>query len=179
MIPVMMLAKIPVRGFFRAVREPTLIAFSTASSEAALPSAMQEMRRFGASNRVISFVMPTGYSFNLDGSTLYLAVASLFVAQAGGIHLSLEQQLLMMLTLMVTSKGVAGIPRSSLVILSGAVATFDLPMEGVAVLLGIDQLMDMARAAVNAIGNSLACAVMSRWEGDFQGGNDGNGHALA
>jgi proton glutamate symport protein len=149
------------------VREPWLIAFSTASSEAAMPLAMENMERLGVPRRIVSFVIPTGYSFNLDGSTLYLAVASMFVAQAAGLHLTLGQQLVIMVTLMLTSKGVAGVPRSSLVILSGTLVTFGLPLEGVAVILGVDAFMDMARASVNVLGNSLASAVMARWEGEL------------
>ena len=149
----------------RAVREPFLIAFSTASSEAALPLALENMERFGVPKHIVAFVLPTGYSFNLDGSTLYLSLASVFVAQAAGVHLSLGQQIIMMLTLMLTSKGVAGVPRAALVILAGTLSTFNLPMEGVAVLLGIDALMDMARTSVNVLGNCLASAVVARWEG--------------
>jgi proton glutamate symport protein len=167
LLPVAMVARIPLRRFVRAVKEPWLIAFSTASSEAALPLAMEEMERFGVPRRIVAFVMPTGYSFNLDGSTLYLAVASVFVAQAAGIDMPLPQQLLMMLTLMLTSKGVAGVPRAGLVILSGALAAFGLPLEGVAVIVGVDALMDMARTSINVVGNCLASAVMARWEGEL------------
>ncbi len=168
LIPVALLARIPVRRWWQLVREPWLIAFSTASSEAAMPLAMENMERLGVPRRIVSFVIPTGYSFNLDGSTLYLAVASMFVAQAAGLHLTLGQQLVIMVTLMLTSKGVAGVPRSSLVILSGTLVTFGLPLEGVAVILGVDAFMDMARASVNVLGNSLASAVMARWEGEFK-----------
>ena len=157
--------RIPIAAFVRAVREPFLIAFSTASSEAALPVALENMERFGVPKHIVAFVMPTGYSFNLDGTTLYLSLASVFVAQAAGIELTLGQQLIMMLTLMLTSKGVAGVPRAALVILAGTLATFQLPMEGAAVLLGIDALMDMARTSVNVLGNCLATAVIARWEG--------------
>jgi proton glutamate symport protein len=160
-------ARVPIGRFARAVREPVLIAFSTTSSEAALPLALERMEQFGISRRIVSFVIPTGYSFNLDGSTLYLSLASVFVAQAAGVHLTIGQQLVMMLTLMLTSKGVAGVSRAALVILAGTVASFHLPLEGVAVLLGIDQLMDMARTAVNVLGNCLACVVMARWEREF------------
>jgi len=159
------LARLPLKRFYQAVREPFLIAFSTASSEAALPRALQNMESFGVPKHIVAFVIPTGYSFNLDGTTLYLSLASVFVAQAAGIELSLGQQLLMMLTLMLTSKGVAGVPRAALVILAGTVATFGLPMEGVAVLLGIDAVMDMVRTSVNVLGNCLATAVVARWEG--------------
>lgn len=162
---VILLARIPAGAFYRAAREPFLIAFSTASSEAALPRALQNMETFGVPKHIVAFVIPTGYSFNLDGSTLYLSLASIFVAQAAGIELSLGQQLLMMLTLMLTSKGVAGVPRAALVILAGTLGTFQLPMEGVAVLLGIDAVMDMARTSVNVLGNCLATAVIARWEG--------------
>src|SRR3989442_1930252 len=163
--PVAALARVPIGAFIAAVKEPALIAFSTASSEAALPKAMERMEAIGVPRRIVAFVMPTGYSFNLDGSTLYLSVASIFVAQAGGVPLTLAQQLLMMLTLMLTSKGVAGVPRAALVILMGTLSSFHLPMEGVAVLLGIDALMDMARTSVNVLGNCLASAVVARWEG--------------
>ena len=162
---VVAVARIPLGGFYRAVREPFLIAFSTASSEAALPLALENMEGFGVPKHIVGFVLPTGYSFNLDGSTLYLSLASVFVAQAAGVQLSIGQQLLMMLTLMLTSKGVAGVPRAALVILAGTLATFGLPMEGVAVLLGVDAVLDMARTSVNVLGNCLASAVVARWEG--------------
>jgi proton glutamate symport protein len=168
LVPVALIARIPIREFWRWAKEPWLIAFSTASSEAALPLAMENMEKFGVPRRIVSFVLPTGYSFNLDGSTLYLAVASVFVAQAAGIDLTIGQQLLMMLTLMLTSKGVAAVPRASLVILSGTLVTFGLPLEGVAVILGVDAFMDMARTSVNLLGNCLASSVMARWEGEFQ-----------
>ncbi|MGA2736835.1 MAG: cation:dicarboxylase symporter family transporter [Bryobacteraceae bacterium] len=161
---VVLLVRIPLAPFYRAVREPFLIAFSTASSEAALPLALENMERFGVPKHIVAFVIPTGYSFNLDGTTLYLSLASVFVAQAAGVNLTFGQQLLMMLTLMLTSKGVAGVPRAALVILAGTLSTFHLPMEGVAVLLGIDALMDMARTSVNVIGNCLASAVVAKWE---------------
>ena len=162
---VVMLARIPLRAFYQAVREPFLIAFSTASSEAALPLALENMEKFGVPKHIVAFVIPTGYSFNLDGTTLYLSLASVFVAQAAGVHLSLGQQLLMMLTLMLTSKGVAGVPRAALVILAGTLTTFHLPVEGFAILLGVDALLDMARTSVNVLGNCLATAVVARWEG--------------
>ena len=164
-LPVAILAGVPVRAFIRAVREPALIAFSTSTSEAALPRAMEVMEEFGVPRRIVAFVIPAGYSFNLDGSTLYLAIGSLFAAQAGGIHLSLGTQLVLMLTLMLTSKGVAGVPRAGVVILSGALTTFGLPIQAVAVLLGVDAFMDMARTTVNVVGNCLASAVLARWEG--------------
>jgi proton glutamate symport protein len=162
---VIAVARIPVKRFYEAAKEPFLIAFSTASSEAALPVAMENMERFGVPKHIVGFVMPTGYSFNLDGTTLYLSLASVFVAQAAGVELTVSQQVIMMLTLMLTSKGVAGVPRAALVILAGTLASFSLPMEGVAVLLGIDAVMDMARTSVNVLGNCLATAVIARWEG--------------
>ena len=162
---VAMLFRIPVGAFYRAAREPFLIAFSTASSEAALPRALENMGQFGVPKHIVAFVLPAGYSFNLDGSTLYLSLALVFVAQAAGVDLTLSQQLLMMMTLMLTSKGLAGVPRSALVVLAGTLSSFQLPMEGVAVLLGIDAVMDMARTSVNVLGNCLASAVVARWEG--------------
>jgi proton glutamate symport protein len=166
-IPIMFFARIPIIGFIKAVHEPAMLAFSTASSEAALPDALRRMEKFGVPRRIVSFVLPTGYSFNLDGSTLYLAVAAIFVAQAAGVHLMLAQQLPILLTLMLTSKGVAAVPRASLVILSGTLVTFGLPLEGVAVILGVDAFLDMARTSINLVGNCLASAVMARWEGEF------------
>jgi proton glutamate symport protein len=163
--PALVLFHIPVGGFYRAVREPFLIGFSTASSEAALPLALENMEQFGVPKHIVGFVIPTGYSFNLVGSALYLSLAAVFVAQAAGVTLSFGGQLLMMLTLMLTSKGVAGIPRGSLVILAGTLSTFHLPMEGAAVLLGVDALLDMARASINVLGNCMASAVVARWEG--------------
>jgi proton glutamate symport protein len=157
--------RIPAKQFVTAVREPALLAFSTASSEAALPLALENMERFGVPPHIVGFVLPTGYSFNLDGSTLYLALASVFVAQAAGIAVPLGQQILMMLTLMLSSKGVAGIPRAALVVLSGTLVTFHLPIEGVALLLGVDAVMDMGRTCVNVIGNCLASAVVAKSEG--------------
>jgi proton glutamate symport protein len=162
---VTMLVRIPVRRFIRYVREPFLLAFSTASSESALPIALENMEKFGVPKHIVAFVLPTGYSFNLDGSTLYLSMAAMFVAQAAGVQLPFTTQLVMLLTLMLTSKGVAGVPRASLVILAGTLATFNLPVEGVAVILGVDTLMDMARTSVNLLGNCLATAVVARWEG--------------
>lgn len=170
LVPVMLVAKVPIARFLRAVREPFLIAFSTASSEAALPLAMERMEEFGVPRRIVAFVLPTGYSFNLDGSTLYLALASVFAAQAAGIDMPIGQQILMMLTLMLTSKGVAAVPRASLVILAGALNQFGLPLQAVAVILGVDALMDMARTSINLFGNCLATVVMARWEGDFPSG---------
>ncbi|MEO8636797.1 MAG: dicarboxylate/amino acid:cation symporter [Gemmatimonadales bacterium] len=168
LIPMALFARIPLRRFWHYAKEPWLIAFSTASSEAALPLALENMEEFGVPRRIVSFVLPTGYSFNLDGSTLYLAVASIFVAQAAGVELNLTTQLLMMLTLMLTSKGVAAVPRASLVILAGTLAQFHLPIEGIAVILGVDALMDMARTSINLLGNCLASAVMARWEGELK-----------
>jgi proton glutamate symport protein len=162
---VIVIARIPVQSFYRHVREPFLIAFSTASSEAALPLALENMEKFGVPRHIVGFVIPTGYSFNLDGTTLYLSLASMFVAQAAGVHMSFSDQLIMMLTLMLTSKGVAGVPRAALVILSGTLATFHLPVEGFSILLGVDALLDMARTSVNVLGNCLASAVVARWEG--------------
>ena len=167
LLPVAVIFRVPLARFVRAVRSPALIAFSTTSSEAALPLAMQSMEAIGVPRRIVSFVMPTGYSFNLDGSTLYLAVASIFVAQAAGHPMTIGNQLAMMVTLMITSKGVAAVPRASLVILSGTLATFGLPLEGVAIILGVDALMDMARTCTNLVGNCLATVVMARWEGEF------------
>jgi Na+/H+-dicarboxylate symporter len=167
-VPVMILFKIPVRKFFSVVKEPALIAFSTTSSEAALPKALQVMEEFGVPRRIVSFVLPTGYSFNLDGSSIYLSLASIFVAQAAGVNMTLGAQILMVVTLMLTSKGVAGVPRSSLVILAGTLSSFGLPLEGVAVLLGVDGIMDMGRTAINVIGNCLASAVIARWEGELK-----------
>jgi len=157
--------RIPLGRFIRYVREPFLLAFSTASSESALPLALKNMEAFGVPKHIVCFVLPTGYSFNLDGSTLYLSLAAMFIAQAANIHLPFSTQLVMMLTLMLTSKGVAGVPRASLVILAGTLATFNLPIEGIAVILGVDTLMDMARTSVNLLGNCLATAVVARWEG--------------
>jgi proton glutamate symport protein len=167
LLPVAMLARVPLKKFIAAVAEPVSIAFGTSSSEAALPRAMEAMEAIGVPRPVVAFVMPTGYSFNLDGSTLYLSLAAIFVAQAAGVHLSLGQQLLLMLTLMLTSKGVAGVSRAAIVILLGTAGSFGLPTEPIFILLGIDQLMDMARTSVNVLGNCLACVVISRWEGDF------------
>jgi proton glutamate symport protein len=163
---VVLLCRIPLKRFVKSVREPFLIAFSTASSEAALPKALQNMEKFGVPKHIVAFVLPTGYSFNLDGSTLHLSLSSVFCAQVAGIELSLSQQLVMMLTLMLTSKGVAGVPRASFVILSGTLATFNIPMEGISLLLGVDVILDMVRTSVNVLGNCLATAVVARWEGE-------------
>jgi len=151
--------------FMRAIREPFLIAFTTASSEAALPKALEVMERFGVPNRIVALVIPLGYSFNLDGTTLYLSLASVFVAQLAGVDMTVGQQIVMMLTLMLASKGVAGVPRGALVVLAATLTQFNLPLEGAAILLGIDQIMDMGRTAVNVMGNCIAAAVVARWEG--------------
>ena len=172
LLPVAVFFKINVRKFFKAVREPAIIAFSTTSSEAALPRAMEVLERLGCPRRVVSFVLPLGYTFNLDGSTLYLSLAAIFVAQAAGVHLSIGQQITMLLTLMLTSKGVAGVPRASLVILAGTLASYGLPLEGVSTILGVDAIMDMARTMTNVIGNCLATVVVSRWEGVYKEASD-------
>ena len=168
---VIAITKVPLMPFFRAVREPFTIAFSTANSEAALPKAFALMEKLGVPPGIVAFVLPAGYTFNLDGSTLYLAMASVFVAQASetvtGIHMGIGQQIVMMLTLMLTSKGVAAVPRASLVVLIAALQSFNLPLEGAAMILGVDALMDMARTSVNVIGNCLASVVVARWEGEF------------
>jgi proton glutamate symport protein len=168
LLPIAVAFKVPLKRFIHAVREPWLIAFTTASSEAAFPLAMERMEEFGIPRRIVAFVLPTGYSFNLDGTTLYLALASVFAAQAAGIDMPISTQLVMMLTLMLTSKGVAAVPRASLVVLSGAIAQFGLPLQAIAVILGVDALMDMARTSLNVVGNCLATVVMARWEGDFE-----------
>ena len=158
------LIRVPFFTFATAVREPFLIALTTASSEAALPKAFEVMERFGVPRNIVGFVLPAGYTFNLDGTTLYLSLASVFVAQLAGLPMTLGQQVGMMLTLMVTSKGVAGVPRAALVVLTATLAQFGLPLEGAAILLGIDQIMDMGRTAVNVVGNCLATVVVARWE---------------
>jgi len=167
LVVVCKITKIPFSGIIKAIKEPALLAFSTASSEAALPKAMAQMEKFGVPKSIVSFVMPMGYTFNLDGSTLYLTLATLFCAQVVGIDLSIEQQLLIMLTLMLTSKGIAGVPRVSLVILTGTLTSFNLPVIGVAILLGIDQILDMGRTTINLIGNCVATAVIAKWENEF------------
>ncbi|MCI0389340.1 MAG: cation:dicarboxylase symporter family transporter [Acidobacteria bacterium] len=170
---VTIVVRLPVRRFINLVREPLLLAFTTTSSESAFPKALENMERLGVPRRIVSFILPMGYSFNLDGSTLYLSLASVFVAQASNIHLSFGQQLLMMLTLMLTTKGIAAVPRAALVVLSGTLVTFGLPLEGVAILLGIDEIMDMARTATNVLGNCLATVAVARWEGEFnEAGNE-------
>jgi len=167
LLPVALLARVPLRAFLRAIAEPVTIAFATASSESALPRAMENMEALGVPRQIVAFVLPTGYSFNLDGSTLYLTLASVFVAQAAGVHLTFTQQMVMVFTLVLTSKGVAGVPRAALVILLGTIASFNLPAWPVFLILGIDQLMDMGRTALNVTGNCLASVVIARWEGEF------------
>lgn len=167
-IPIMVVARIPILSFFRHIREPAVMAFSTASSEAALPKLLEQMEKLGVPRRVASFVIPTGYSFNLDGSTLYLVLASLTIAQAAGIHMPISTQIAMVFTFMLTSKGVAGVPRATLVIIAGTAQGFGLPGEaGVAMILAVDEIMDMARSALNLTGNGLAACVIARWEGVF------------
>jgi len=166
LIPALIIARAPIREFFRKIREPFLLAFSTASSEAALPRALEKMVEYGVPKSVAGFVIPAGYSFNLDGSTLYISLAALTIAQAAGIKMSLESELLMMLTFLLTSKGVAGVPRASLVIIAAGCAAFNLPGEaGVAMILAVDELMDMARTSINVMGNCVASVVVARWEG--------------
>jgi proton glutamate symport protein len=164
---VSLIIRVPFLAFLKAVREPFLIAFTTASSEAALPKALEVMERFGCPKNIVGLVLPTGYSFNLDGTTLYLSLASVFVAQLFGVEMTAGQQIFMMLTLMLTSKGVAGVPRAALVVLTATLGQFKLPLEGAAILLAIDQIMDMGRTAVNVMGNCIATAVVARWEGVF------------
>ena len=167
LFPIALVSRVPVKQFLRAVAEPVTIAFATASSEAALPRAMEEMESFGVPRETVAFVLPTGYSFNLDGSSLYQSLALLFIAQAAGIPLTIGQQVVMLLTLLVSSKGTAGVARASLVIVLAAAASFHLPTEPLFLLFGIDQLMDMGRTAVNVLGNCLASVVVARWEGEF------------
>ena len=173
LLPVTFLFRLDLGRFVKAIAEPVTLAFATTSSEAALPRAMERMEEFGVPRHIVAFVMPTGYSFNLDGTTLYLALASVFVAQAANKPLSLEQQVMMVLTLMLTSKGVAGVPRASLVILLGTASSFGLPEWPILAILGVDGLMDMARTATNVMGNCLASAVVARWEGQL---GDGQAH---
>ena len=167
LLPIAKFARLPLKRLLRALAEPSLIAFATSASSAALPRAMEEMEAFGVPRRIVAFVIPAGYSFNLDGSSLYLAIASVFVAQVAGMHMGWAQQLFMVFTLMLTSKGVAGVPRAVLVVLLATAGTFHLPTEPILLILGIDALMDMGRTAVNVIGNCLACAVIARWEGEL------------
>jgi proton glutamate symport protein len=168
LLPVALMAKVPLKRFIAAVAEPVSIAFATTSSEAALPRAMQAMERIGVPRQIVAFVMPTGYTFNLDGSTLYLSLTSIFVAQAAGIQLTIGQQFVMLLTLMLSSKGVAGVPRGAVVVLSGTISSFNLPVEPVLVILGIDAVLDMLRTSVNVLGNCLATVVIARWEGEYR-----------
>ena len=161
------IVKISFRNLIKALQEPAFLAFTTASSEAAFPKAMEIMERFGVPKNIVGFVMPTGYTFNLDGSTLYLAMAVIFSSQIVGINLDLNQQIVIMLALMLTSKGVAGVPRVSLIVLAGTLASFNIPILGVAILLGIDQILDMGRTTVNLIGNCVATVVIARWENEF------------
>jgi proton glutamate symport protein len=172
LLPIALVFRVPLRKFMKAVKEPAVIAFSTTSSEAALPRAMEVLERLGVPRRIVAFVLPLGYSFNLDGSSLYLSLAAIFVAQAAGVELTIGQQITMLLTLMLTSKGVAGVPRASLVILAGTLASYGLPLEGVTLILGVDELMDMARTMVNVVGNCLATVVIAKWEGQFVEASD-------
>jgi proton glutamate symport protein len=167
LLPIALVARVPLRKFAKAVAEPVSIAFATTSSEAALPRAMEEMEHFGVPRKIVAFIIPTGYSFNLDGTSLYLSLASIFVAQAAGVHMTPGQQIVMVFTLMLTSKGVAGVPRAALVILMGTLTSFHLPVEPVFIILGIDELMDMGRTSVNVLGNCLATVVIARWEGEL------------
>lgn len=166
-VPIMLFLKIPIKKFIVAVKEPVSIAFATTSSDAALPKAMSAMEKFGVPRKIVSFVIPTGYSFNLDGTSLYLSLASIFVAQAAGMNLDIGQQLAIAFTLMITSKGVAAVPRASLIVLIATAEQFGLPVFIIAAILGIDELMDMARTSVNVIGNCLATVVIAKWEGEF------------
>jgi len=178
LLPVALLARVPVRRFLRAVSEPATIAFATSTSEAAMPRAMEAMEALGVPRRIVSFVIPAGYSFNLDGSTLYLALASIFVAQAAGLSMGWKQQLMMVATLMLTSKGVAGVPRATLVVLLATASTFRLPVEPIFLILGIDAVMDMGRTTINVVGNCLASVVVARWEGEF-GSEDPSSGAIS
>ncbi|MGB9405620.1 MAG: cation:dicarboxylase symporter family transporter, partial [Candidatus Acidiferrales bacterium] len=167
LLPIALLARVPLKEFLRAVAEPVTIAFGTASSEAALPRAMEHMEALGVPRETVAFVLPTGYSFNLDGSSLYQSLALIFIVQAAGLHVSIGQEIVMLLTLLISSKGTAGVARASLVIVFATAASFHLPTEPLFLLFGIDQLMDMGRTAVNVLGNCLACVVIARWEGEF------------
>jgi proton glutamate symport protein len=181
MLPAALLARVPLRRFLIAVAEPAALAFSTSTSEAALPIGMQRMEELGVPGKIVGFVIPTGYSFNLAGSALYLSLAAVFLAQAGGMHLSWPTQLLMLWTMMLTSKGLAGIPRAVYVVILATAASFHLPLEMLPLLLGVDVLMDMGRATINAVGNCLASVVVARWEGEFvlSPENAGAGEELA
>ena len=169
LFPIALLARIPLKKFLRAVTEPVTIAFATASSEATLPRAMEQMEAFGVPRQTVAFVLPTGYSFNMDGASLYQSLALIFVVQAAGLHLTIAQQAVMLLTLLISSKGTAGVARGSLVVVFAAAATFHLPPEPLFLLFAIDQLMDMGRTAVSVLGNCVACVVIARWEGEFPG----------
>jgi proton glutamate symport protein len=167
MVPAMLLFRIPVMGFWRAVLEPASIAFATSASEAALPRAMEAMEAFGVPRKIVAFVIPAGYSFNMDGAAVYLTLASIFVAQAAGMHLGLGEQISIVLMLMLASKGVSGVPRATLMVLLATAASLRLPSEPIFVILGVDALMDMGRTTANVVGNCLASAVVARWEGEF------------
>lgn len=167
LLPIAFFIRLPFKRFYQLVKEPAMLAFTTTSSESAFPKALENMERLGVPRRIVSFILPLGYSFNLDGSTLYLSLAAMFVAQAANKPLSVSQQVIMLLTLMLSTKGIAAVPRASLVVLAGTLAQFDLPLEGIAVILGVDELMDMARTATNVIGNCFATVVVARWEGEF------------
>jgi proton glutamate symport protein len=168
LVPILFMARIPLRAFAAAIGEPTALGFATTSSEAALPLAMERMEEFGVPRWIVSFVIPTGYSFNMTGSSVYLSMAAIFAAQTAGIHLSFAEQLIMLATLMLTSKGVAGVPRATLVILLASAASLHIPTSAIMLILGVDTLMDMGRTAMNIIGNCMAAAVVARWEGDLQ-----------
>lgn len=172
LLPIALFFKVPIRKFIKVVREPAVIAFSTTSSEAALPRAMEGLERLGVPRRIVSFILPLGYSFNLDGTTLYLSLAAVFVAQVAHVQLTIGQQITMLMTLMLTSKGVAAVPRASLVILAGTLASYGLPLEGLSLIIGVDTLMDMARTTVNVVGNCLATVVVAKWEGEFNEASD-------
>jgi proton glutamate symport protein len=176
LLPVALMIRLPIKRFLQLVKEPAMLAFTTTSSESAFPKALENMERLGVPRRIVSFILPLGYSFNLDGSTLYLSLAAMFVAQAANKPLSISQQIIMLLTLMLSTKGIAAVPRASLVVLAGTLAQFDLPLEGIAVILGVDELMDMARTATNVIGNCFATVVVARWEGEF---NDAGNEVVA
>ena len=167
LLPILLLARIPLKRFFRAATEPVTLGFATASSEATLPRAMEQMEAFGVPRQIVAFVLPTGYSFNMDGASLYQSLALIFVAQAAGVHLTAGQQIMMLLTLLLSSKGTAGVARASFLIVFGAAISFHLPMEPLFLLFAIDQLMDMGRTAVTVLGNCVACVVIARWEGEF------------
>ncbi|HUD74709.1 MAG TPA: cation:dicarboxylase symporter family transporter, partial [Terracidiphilus sp.] len=167
-VPILLVARIPLRRFASAVAEPAALGFATTSSEAALPLAMERMEEFGVPRWIVSFVIPTGYSFNLTGSTIYLSMAALFAVQAAGMHLSVGQQIVLLATLALTSKGIAGVPRATLVVLLAVAGSFQIPTSAVLMLLGVDTLMDMGRTAMNVIGNCMAAAVVARWEGEMK-----------